>query len=61
MNVPLPKKHFNKKGAHKFLFFNGKKIRMIRIIFDIKTLLLMTDFDTSQQGGKAKQSIPGRL
>ena len=31
--------HFYKKCAHKQLFFNGKKVRKIRTIFDIENSL----------------------
>ena len=37
--LKLQKNHFNKKYAPKILFLNEKKIRKIRMIFDIENSL----------------------
>ena len=39
LKLKLPKNHFNKKCAPKILFLNEKKIRKIRMIFDIENSL----------------------
>ena len=41
--------HFHKKCAHKQLFFNEKKIRKIRTIFDLEKWLWKSNFDTNSQ------------
>ena len=38
-NLKLSKNHLNKKCAPNLLFFNAKKIRKIRMIFDIENSL----------------------
>ena len=58
----LSKNVNNKKCAPKLVFFNEKKkLRKIRMIFDIETWLWKFIFRTLQQADKARQSIPGRL
>jgi hypothetical protein len=39
LKLKLPKNNFNKKYAPKILFLNEKKIRKIRMIFDIENSL----------------------
>ena len=39
LKLKLTKNHFSKKCAPKFLFFNEKKIRKIRMIFNVENSL----------------------
>ena len=61
LKLKLPKNHFNKKCAPKILSLNEKKIRKIRMIFDIENPLWKSNFGTSRWGGKPRQSILGCL
>ena len=57
----LAKNITDKKCAPKFVILNEKKIRKIRMIFDIENSLRKSNFRTLRRAGKARQSIPGRL
>ena len=53
--------HFYKKCVHKQIFFNEKKLREIRMIFDVENSLRKSNFRTFRRAGKPRQSIPERL
>ena len=59
--VEVIKKYLNKKYSPNLLFFNEKKFREIRIIFDVENSLWKSNFRTLHWAGKARQSIPRRL
>ena len=59
--MKLWKSHLNKKCAPNLLFFNEKKFRKIRMIFDIENSIWKSNFSTFWWGRKGRRSIQGYL
>ena len=54
--LKLPKNNFNKKCAPKFLFFNEKKIRKIRMIFDLESTILALRNEAAKLGKASRDA-----